>query len=137
MKIVKEYPPNFNEICQAFPFVRSNALWISFAYGDTLYNPGGSPCAPHLMVHEETHQRQQGDDPAGWWVLYLKDPAFRLNMEVEAYGRQYKYVCEHETRPVRRNFLKAIAKDLSGPTYGNLLPFERAKELIDYASRND
>ena len=130
MKIVIELPPNIEAIYEAFPFVKNRVKEIVFTYGNILYNPGGNSIMKHLMVHEETHQRQQGKKVEEWWNQYLTDKSFRLNQEAEAYNTQYKFIKALHTRQVNRAELRRLAKDLSGPTYGNLCSFETAKELI-------
>jgi len=131
VKIVNEYPPNYDKICEVFPTVK-NQKGIIFTYGDTCYVPGkkGSISA-HLKVHERTHVKQQGDDPESWWDKYLTDPKFRLSQEVEAYRRQYKYFCGvcHSFCD-QKDFMNKIAGDLSSEIYGNLVTLDEAKELI-------
>lgn len=140
MKIVKDYPPNYDAICRAIPAVRQNPR-IIFTYGDKLYAPSfkglddqtiykGELIPDHLMAHEETHTRQQGDDIEGWWDRYLTDVQFRLDQEVEAYHVQWKMLVERYDRPHRRRMLKAICHDLAGTWYGRLVTKEQARRLI-------
>lgn len=129
MKIIKAFPPNYEEICKHFDIRGRNT--IVFAYGDTLYNPGGGNIDECLMKHEETHERQQhmmGVEP--WWQRYLIDPKFRLFQEVEAYQIQYAHAKQILARPGRRALLKHITKDLSGPMYGNIISAEEAERLV-------
>lgn len=127
MKIVKDYPPNIEDIRKKFDLKDKS---IVFTYGDTLYNPTGSDIPENLMKHEETHEKQQGKDIKGWWSRYLEDNQFRLEQELEAYRNQYKYVEENGNRETKRDFLKHIARDLSSHIYGNIINFEQAKQLI-------
>ena len=79
MKIIRDYPPNIEAIRAEFELNPR----VVFTYGETIYNPGGGKITDDLMVHEETHAKQQGDDPGAWWDRYLVDVDFRLNQEVE------------------------------------------------------
>jgi hypothetical protein len=133
MKIVFEYPPNIEDIKKKF-VLRPTVI---FTYGDTIYNPGRGIITKDLMVHEETHQRQQGIDPAGWWMLYLNDPQFRLSQEVEAYQNQYQYFIKYNHG---RNeiflFVLKIARDLSSSLYGNVVEYHEAVKLIKNEKTN-
>jgi hypothetical protein len=130
MKIVRELPPNYEEICKTL----SPSDKTVFAYGDTLYAPGikdDTEIQDHLMIHEETHQRQQGDDVEGWWIKYIADPEFRLSQELEAYGNQYAFVSKKDMLAIhRKNFLERIAADLASPMYGNILSLQEAESKI-------
>jgi hypothetical protein len=128
MRIVNDFPPNINEIEKKFDLDGSMPV---FAYGDVLYNPTGGPIADHLMIHEETHERQQKvyGSVQSWWKRYLEDDMFRLTQEVEAYRNQYKSV-KGFPRDWRRKLLKEMVKNLSGKLYGNIVNEEQAKDLI-------
>lgn len=125
MKVVTDYPPNY-ELLKATFKLQPNVV---FTYGDTLYNPGGGVLEEHLMVHEETHAKQQSNADS-WWKRYIEDKEFRLSQELEAYRAQYQYLLEHNDRAYRRRVLRQISKDLSGGIYGNLLSQAEAKALI-------
>lgn len=86
MKIVNEFPPNFEFIKALNP-----PKTAVFPYGDTIFNPYNQVIYPDIEEHEKVHQRQQGDDPDIWWRRYITDSKFRLNQEVEAYAHQYRY----------------------------------------------
>lgn len=129
MKILIEFPPNYDEIVDKFPFVKTLKT-VAFCYGDILYNPYNGPVEEHLLVHEKTHTKQQGNDVKGWWKRYLNDAKFRFDQELEAYQNQYRYYANHHNRDATRWFLKMIATDLSSAMYGNVVNFEQAKELI-------
>lgn len=130
MKIKHKQPPNYDEIVKHFPVV-ANMSGVIFTYGDILYVPSGNDIPDHLMIHEETHQRQQADiGVKTWWSYYFKNPSFRLTHEVEAYRNQYEYIKEHSNRQQRRQLLQQLAKDLSRPMYGNLISKKDALELI-------
>lgn len=132
MNVVKEYPPNYEEIAKVFN-VRSNKN-VCFTHGDTLYNPSGNPISQDLMLHETVHAKQQTEFEGGadaWWTEYLIDPVFRLKQELEAYSRQYKYVQTFSNRKTRRVFLQKIAKDLASPIYGSMVSKKFAEEIIE------
>lgn len=126
MKIKHKYPPNIEKIRAVFPLHRG----IIFTYGDTLYNPDRGTIDEALIKHEETHTRQQGDDPDKWWERYFVDVEFRAEQELEAYQNQYKYAVDNYSRPQRRLLLKQISKDLSSAMYGNIMTKEKARDLI-------
>lgn len=129
MKIVNSFPPNIEAIRQRFDIQGRN---IVFAYGDILYVPSGNTNIPeHLMVHEETHEKQQSVmGVEEWWNKYLVDDQFRLSQEVEAYQNQWQYLKYNVNRHERRRIFSMIVKDLSGPIYGNLVSREEAERLI-------
>ena len=127
MRIKNDWPPNIEEIRKVFDPPKG----VVFTYGDTIYAPGGETIEPHLMKHEETHERQQGKDPKGWWGKYLKDPQFRLEQELEAYSNQYAYAkVIIRDRNALAKFLFEIARDLAGPIYGNILTHGEAESKI-------
>lgn len=130
MKVLNENPPNLDKIIAAG--MNPNVPRTVFTYGDILYNPGGLYIPEHLLVHEETHTRQQGNDPDAWWDRYIKDPEFRLQQEAKAYGRQYAYLARGRDFGLggREVILKKLARILSSQTYGNLIDFKEAKKLI-------
>ena len=129
MKILITNPPNLEKILSAglSPDLRKTV----FTFGDTIYNPGGNLISQALLKHEETHSKQQGDDPNGWWDKYLKDTHFRLNQEIEAYQIQYKEL-KKLVKDKNKLFtlLRLLAKDLSGEMYKNLLSLEEAQDKI-------
>ena len=128
MKILNDFPPNFAQIEKAFDLEGFSPI---FAYGDTLYNPGGYDIPEDLMVHEQTHERQQLSlGPELWWSKYIGDRMFRLSQEVEAYGVQYQFVKQKYSRPVRRALLQQMAKTLSSKLYGSLISKQEAETLI-------
>ena len=131
MKIIVDYPPNIAEIRKRFDLEGFNLV---FAYGNILYNPSGQEISEDLMVHEETHQKQQFIYGVGdWWVRYLNDDGFRLSQEVEAYREQYKFIKENYDRARRREKLHEIAKVLASKLYGKIINKQEAKELIENA----
>lgn len=130
MKIVEDYPPNYEEICSVIPAVRTQN-GIVFTYGDTIYNPDKEEIEDHLECHEEVHEKQQlemGVDE--WWAEYLVNPKFRLEQELEAYRAQYKMVNKAYGRGSALELVKSIARDLSGPMYGSILKYKEARKSI-------
>lgn len=108
-----------------------NLATVIFTYGDTIYNPGNVNIPEYLIVHESTHTEQQGNDPDSWWARYVKDPYFRLQQEVEAYGNQFAFMCETvRDRNKRSRLLLELGHILSGPTYGNMITREGAMRMI-------
>lgn len=129
MKIVNEWPPIINRIKAVFDLEGFNPV---FTFGDKLYNPMGYEIPKDLMIHEEVHEKQQttiGVDK--WWDLYLQDPKFRLEQEIEAYQAQYAFIKEKYNRHNRMPILKELATNLSSRMYGNLINFNEAKEIIN------
>lgn len=132
MKILEENPPNIDIIKRHFPIYPQ----VVYTYGDTLYNPSKAFISDHLMIHEEVHAKQQGNDPDDWWNKYIKDRSFRLDQELEAYRTQYQFICKHiKDRNKRMPFLWGIANTLSSPLYGNLVNKQKAIKLIQNGKR--
>jgi len=129
MKVVNDFPPNIQQIALEFPI---EAFRPVFTYGDTLYNPTGGEISDDLMAHEEEHEKQQariGID--NWWNLYLKNRAFRLTQELEAYRTQTKLLKTKYNRAYWKPRVQEMARNLSSPLYGNIIKFKDAKELIN------
>ena len=129
MVISHEYPPNMIAIAKAFPV---DDLTV-YTYGSTLYAPHATNIPEDLLVHEETHSRQQGLEPALWWDKYIADPQFRLKMELGAYRAQYRFykkLPQARQNPPAFKLLLTLARDLSGPLYGHLVDYYTAIALI-------
>lgn len=128
MKILYEYPPNIEAIKQRFE-VPYEAV---FTYGDTLYVPHGGTIDKALMVHEETHMRQQKTiGKEVWWDWYLGSKDFRLSQEVEAYQNQYREQKKHiKDRNELNRYLQRLAQDLSSPMYGKIMTLTEARQAI-------
>lgn len=124
MKTSPDFPPNYEEILKVFDLKGTKPV---FCYGDSVYGVQ-EPLPDYLMIHEETHMVQQ-IDPKAWWDQYLKDPAFRLEQELEAYQAEYRYLVKMNN-PQKELLLESMAWDLCGPMYGNLLPFGDVKSKI-------
>ena len=87
---------------------------------------------PDLIVHEQTHIRQQlfyGIEK--WWDRYFIDNQFRFEQELEAYRAQYKFIKKHtQNRFIVFKHLQNSAFCLSGKMYGNICDFNKAFLLI-------
>jgi len=130
LRIIKDFPPNYEAICEAFPIVRQRKGTI-FTYGDACYVPYGGVLTYHLRIHELTHVRQQEKiGVVEWWNRYLIDHQFRLTQEAEAYGRQYRAMTKME----KVNNFHRIASDLASPMYGSIVTVDEAKQLIKIAA---
>jgi hypothetical protein len=141
LKVSNEKPPVWDDVCVAFG-IKPEAY---FTYGDTIYNPSNLPLLPDIVEHERVHMEQQlafipperrikGNENEGaalWWGKYLRDPAFRVDQESRAYGRQYEVICSVvKDRNQRHRYLMALARSLSGPLYNNSIGQVEAMQLI-------
>jgi hypothetical protein len=127
LKVVKGTPPNYKDIIKAIPAVE-HTIGLVFTYGDTIYSPLGTNIPDNLMVHEQTHEKQQ-KIPSEWWTRYLQDINFRLEQELEAYKNQYEFY--KKKNPLNWfPFLSAIATDLSSNAYGNIITYQEALDKI-------
>ena len=130
MRVKHKFPPNYEEIIKHLPWVAEMPHAI-FTYETTIYVPSGNEISDDLMEHEATHGKQQLEmGVKKWWTRYYIDAEFRLSQETEAYQHQYQYGVANYNRHYRRQLLKKISSDLSGPLYGSLITKEEAKELI-------
>ncbi|MES2006870.1 MAG: hypothetical protein V4436_02045 [Patescibacteria group bacterium] len=133
MKIAKKYPPNIEDIRA----VLTPSKGTVFTYGDTVYAPDleEDEMPEHLAVHENVHGRQQ-KDPEKWWNQYLMDEKFRLEQELEAYGEQWAFINQQRIKnPIKKLILFSLARDLSGPLYGNMLSHGEAESKIRNAAK--
>lgn len=133
MKVTTEKPPIYDEANALFK-LEENKINAVFTYGDTIHNPFGVALDAGLIRHEETHMEQQegnGDVAAIWWKRYIQDPEFRIDMEAEAYGAQYKLYCQQQKdRNKRARYLHEIAGYLAGPMYGKMISHVDAMKRI-------
>lgn len=119
--IRQDWPPRIEQIEARFGKLPDSVI---FAWGDTIFVPGGAMLPPWLLEHELTHLDQQKDfggvDP--WWDRYLIDDGFRLEMELEAHQVEYKMFCRaHPDRNLRVQYLHSIASRLSDELYGSVI----------------
>lgn len=123
MKIVVGKPPVWDRADKAFDLTGDEI----FAWGNTIYNPSGNWLPPWLIEHEKVHRAQQGEDVEGWWDVYLTDPQFRLEQEMEAHQVEYKAYCKRfKSRDQRVLYLDMIAGRLASPMYGNVISKQEA-----------
>lgn len=110
---------------ERFPAIIGNNNVI-FAYDGDIYTNTKLP--DHLLVHENTHLKQQEEIGADKWVeLYLNNDNFRLNQEIEAYRNQLKAIKDGNLRIYWK--IKS-SKDLSSKFYGNIITYEEAYKLL-------
>ena len=128
MVIKQDYPPNIEEIKKHFK-IRHDVV---YTYGDTLYSPQGANIPKHLMIHEETHSKEQLSlTPELWWKKYFEDPTFRLEQELMAYKNQLNSIRKDTKNWSKMAFYTAaIARDLSSELYGNIISFEGAVKKL-------
>ena len=97
-----------------------------FAYDDTVYT--NYKLTPDLLIHEETHLKQQEKHGLEEWVYnYFVSISFRLEMEVEAYRKQLSSI---KDRNERTKIRIESAKNLSSSLYGNIINYEEAYALL-------
>lgn len=98
---------------------------VAFPYKGKIYS--NKKLEKDVEAHEFVHLRQQteiGDDT--WEELYLTNPIFRINVEIEAYNYQISMAPPFIRDAVKSN----IAKVLSSPMYGNILTYKEAYGLL-------
>lgn len=139
MKVVQEYPPNYDDICKVFPEVKDKK-GVLFCWGTTIFNPGGDPLSKPIMAHEELHCAQQHFGnllPSKWWARYLEDLTFRYDQELAAHAREYKVYCDlHKDRNVQVQYLYLIANRLASPMYGSMVKASMARQDIKDTASN-
>lgn len=129
MKISKKFPPNFESITNVFGDVSKHKP--VFCYGDTIYNPYDGNLTPDIIHHEKVHSKQQGISPDAWYYKYLRDPEFRLEQEIEAYGEQLKYAKDKGVSGKLYDWAKGnMAMSLSSELYGSLITWGKAESKI-------
>ena len=134
MKILIQLPPNWDQILNSG--MRPDPQNTVFTVGDTIYNPSGREIPDHLIVHEEIHSEQQGDNPKGWWNRYITDPYFRVDQEVKAYATQYWFICKGlKDKNARYKVLYQLAESLSSVRYGAVVTRTAAMKLIKDKSK--
>jgi hypothetical protein len=128
LKYSKEKPKIYDKLHEVFGVNFDDGVII--CDGWTIHCKYEVP--PAKVVHEVCHARQQ--DKYGrnlFWEKYLTEPSFRLEMEVEAYRKEYQFICENiKDRNLRFEFLYEMARVLSSPQYGRLCSGDEAIALI-------
>jgi len=128
MRIINEKPPIYDKILAVGMLPHAGVV---YTYGDAIYNPSGAVLPEYLIIHEEVHMTQQGDHPDTWWARYLDDQHFRIEQELEAYAKQYVFICRFvKDRNQRAKILLQLACSLSGPIYGKVVSQQWAYEEI-------
>lgn len=79
-----------------------------------------------LIVHEEIHLKQQGDNYDDWLKRYQTDKEFRIAQEVEAYRGQLKYIEKIRGHADMLSATVFFAKFLSSDVYGNVITADEA-----------
>ena len=126
--ILNEQPPNLLQIQMAGMRPQFDTL---FPWSPDFYNPSGVDIPADIMIHEAVHIRQQGKNPQAWWDKYILDKGFRLEQELEANKWQYKFICKiKKDRNERARALVAIARNMAGAVYGNMITTNKAIEEI-------
>jgi len=131
MRVLKERPPNYDEIVSVFPVV-TTMQGVLYAYCDAIYNPDWVDIPQSLLAHEQVHLQRQSANPAGWWTRYLIDEKFRFDEELTAHCVEWATI-KNEPGPdrnYRRASLNMIAKRLSSPLYGSMVCFDTARKMI-------
>lgn len=131
MIISTERPPCADAIQKKFG-VNFDTDPIAMAYGEAVHVKAGT-LPDWLIDHEGTHLKQQKEigGPEIWWERYLADDKFRFEQELEAYRAQYKWVVQNwKSQNKRFDMLRHCAETLSGPIYGNMIPFSLAMQEI-------
>jgi hypothetical protein len=133
MKIIKEKPPNYKEICEAFPSVLKTPT-VVFCWGDIIYSPSTDELPEALHAHENVHsdrQLQFEGGPQKWWEKYLINKTFRFEEELLAHSIEYEYLAlRSRSRKERRFFLRHISEKLASPIYGPMVSEDKAKQHI-------
>jgi hypothetical protein len=127
-QIVNDKPPLYDRIIQVFPNGAKHG--VLFSWGDVIYNPSGITISQALLAHEDVHGQRQVGDIEGWWEKYLTDPEFRLREEFLAHCAEIMQFNATHARHMRRAYLVQVAGRLSGPLYGNLISFAKAKSNL-------
>lgn len=141
MRLVRDRPPLYDEICKVFD-VRGKP--VLFAWGDVIYAPSGvSSVSKQVMAHESVHGRRQltyidgiGYDSGmkrieHWWHRYLIDATFRLAEEKLGHKAEYEELCEMlPSRSDRRRHLSHVAGRLAAPLYRYAITKDEAKRFL-------
>lgn len=142
MKVIDDYPPNFDRIAAAFPEAKRKG--VMFTYGPVIYAPHGIQVPSALKMHEQVHcDRQAEIGVERWWDQYIVDVEFRFNEELLAHRVEYGWFRKY--RPDKRSkMLRELAERLSSKLYGSMVSRSDAQKMIlvggaiqVYAGSND
>jgi hypothetical protein len=121
IKIVKENPPNFEDIIKVLP--AATQAGVIFAYDGVIYAPGDYDLPQWLIAHEEVHFAQQEfvGGAAIWWERYLADPEFRYAEEIVAHRTELRVfnACTKDREAKVKHRLVCSVR-LSSEQYGNI-----------------
>lgn len=126
-QIKNEFPPNWERMQKDFNLDWNNTI---VTYGGVIYSP--NPVEDDILAHELVHVRQQaGKNMEEWCNRFLTDPKFRYKQELEAYRVQFGYWKRYiKSKDEIKAALDRMARELSGPMYGNCIDYETAKREI-------
>lgn len=117
-RIVREYPPLYDEIAAAFDLEgKLSYVRPIFSWGSEIYNPHGVAIPPCLVAHEAVHGIRQRENVSAWWRRYIDDSEFRLQEEVLAHVAEYRSRAVGKPRNERRWLMVETAKRLAAPLY--------------------
>lgn len=127
MKIIESFPPNI-EVIRQYLTPPDDTI---YAWDGVIYNPSGQDLFPDQAIHEEVHMKQMKDfmNPEMWWMKYLTDKKYRLECEIEAYGKQYKWLRDKIPNKALKLALDEMANGIS-KHYNLSLDFHKASTLI-------
>lgn len=132
LKVVNDFPPNFDQLAEVFNLSRSTNVIIT--YGDTVYNPYNCHISEATLAHEMIHAKQQkklGKDK--YVARYISDIEFRIKSEIEAYGAELVFIQGKDGKKVALETVRKLAQNLSSSVYGNVILEEDAyKQLIKF-----
>lgn len=115
--ISHEFPPNIDTIRDHFPLTGNEI----FAYDGVIYHPGSGHLTAPLIAHEQVHFRQQEEvgGAAQWWDLYIKNPEFRFDQELEAHREELRVFCKlTRRRDAQWKYAAQLGYRLASPVYG-------------------
>jgi hypothetical protein len=126
--ILNKQPPFWFIIREAFPSASLEKQ--VFAFYPNIYS--SVTLSDDILVHEYAHLKQQKSflGACYWWIWYILDPQYRVQMEIEAYKEQYKYVKERYDRNLVSKLLDKIATNLSSEVYNLCISYEDARNAI-------
>lgn len=145
LSLVSSKTDKHEELIQGTPFKEirvKSEFWLLFnkartimTIGNTLYvhpdvwkehHPTYDYSKAVIQVHEALHAARQFEAGIDSWVWkYVTDKEFRYEEEQLAYAAEWKWMIE-QGHLYPSTFPIDWAKMISGPTYGNMVKFDRA-----------